>query len=362
MSKFESSEYRRQAPSASQRTDRSSPIAFSGGDDWFYPAMTHSGSLAASLDLVLETEKAKYFFIEALKQKLCVPAQLGSDAISCLRLNIQRLKRSVDLRAEDLLGLETDRWLKPLTASHDHLISGKILRDPVCLPFEPIKAKALQLEIKTAWLKRADQISFWPIGSRCLWLNLLAFNKSFDDICALDHPFDDLRLDELPEGLPDDIACESLQTFLSRTRGALNAARKDLDRCFETLWKMSEPFFDRTFSQACSSKSHYDAHRADQAKQQQQQYQNHHDSRRGSEHRFDGSRTHNYSFGKNGASGHHISAMSFMGFTELPSHDDLRRRYHALARKFHPDCQNGSDDAFRQLVAHYKQLRELCKA
>lgn len=358
MGKFESSEYRRQSSSTAQANNRSSATAFLGAHDWFYPAMSHRGSLASSLDLVLETEKAKYFFIEALKQNLCVPVQFGSDAISCLRSNIQRLKRSIDLRADDLLGLEAEHWLMPLTASHDHLISGKILRDPVCLSFEPIKAKALQLEIKTAWLNSSDQVSFWPKESRCLWLNLLAFNKNFDDICSLKHPFDDLRLDELPEGLPDDISCESLQTFLSRTRGALNAARKDLDRCFETLWKLSEPFFDRSFSQACSNRSRYDMPQGDRSKQQHQDY---HTSRRWSESGYKRSSKADYdAFSQKGAFGE-LKALSFMGFTELPSHDELRRRYHALARKFHPDCQNGSDDAFRQLVAHYKQLRPLCK-
>lgn len=342
MSKFGSSEYHSQA---SVHSDSSRPLAFTGTKDWFYPAMTHRGSLSASLDLVLESEKAKYFFVEALKQKLCIPPQLGSDAISSLRANILRLKRSIDLRVEDLIGLEVDHWLKPLTASHDHLISGKILRDPICLPFEPIKAKALQLEIKTAWLKSSEHISFWAEGARCLWSNLLSFNKSFDHICSLEHPFDDLRLDELPEGLPDELSCESLQTFLSRTRGALNAARKDLDRCFETLWKLSEPFFDRTFSRACTSQSHYDSSNAGNSRQRQSAQED---------------TWHRRSFGEKGAG--HSKALSFMGFTVLPSHDELRRRYHTLARKFHPDCQNGSEEAFRQLVEHYKFLTPLCKS
>jgi curved DNA-binding protein CbpA len=51
-----------------------------------------------------------------------------------------------------------------------------------------------------------------------------------------------------------------------------------------------------------------------------------------------------------------MQAMQFMGFEELPSQTELRQRYLVMAKKLHPDRQDGRDEGFKVLSSAYERL------
>ncbi|RDX34150.1 J domain-containing protein [Arcobacter sp. HD9-500m-PIT-SAG03] len=73
---------------------------------------------------------------------------------------------------------------------------------------------------------------------------------------------------------------------------------------------------------------------------------------------FQNSRGHQgYDFGQGGQSS--ISeiqeAKVFFGFENLPTEQELKKKYRELAKKYHPDI-NGGDDANMQKLNHYRDV------
>lgn len=48
-------------------------------------------------------------------------------------------------------------------------------------------------------------------------------------------------------------------------------------------------------------------------------------------------------------------AKEFFGFTSEPTKDEIKRKYKELARKYHPDMSEGSEEKFKELN-HYKDV------
>lgn len=48
-------------------------------------------------------------------------------------------------------------------------------------------------------------------------------------------------------------------------------------------------------------------------------------------------------------------AKEFFGFTHTPSKEEIKKRYKELARKYHPDINNGDDEKMKELN-HYRDV------
>jgi hypothetical protein len=229
-----------------------------------------------------------------------------------------------------------DLWFAPVikTTALPFMETQIADAEPVCLRVEPIRIKALQLDLKTAWLKGSSFVADWAGRGSCLWLRVLAFNQEMNELSNLSGPFSDLSFQDLPESLPDELYSRSLVVFLSRIKGAFLACRKDLDRFFDRLWVMSDPAFNKIFSQACREKS-------DQYRTNMQ----FHKSRQ-------------YATGQEEVPPIIQLSLQFMGFKAMPSSQELRRRYREMARRYHPDVEGGSDEKFQMMLEHYNRLHQ----
>jgi hypothetical protein len=71
--------------------------------------------------------------------------------------------------------------------------------------------------------------------------------------------------------------------------------------------------------------------------------------------------TYTYGFADIGAISERLEALKTMGFDALPSGADLKRRYHDLAKKHHPD-KGGNADMMKKINAANDLLKELVAA
>ena len=66
-----------------------------------------------------------------------------------------------------------------------------------------------------------------------------------------------------------------------------------------------------------------------------------------------------YDFGQGGFGAASITeiqeAKSFFGFNDLPTEQELKKKYRELAKKYHPDI-NGGDDEEMQKLNHYRDV------
>lgn len=314
-----------------------------GRDDWFLPAMEARGALDHCLDQVVRLQEAKLSLVQGLKKNICAGSRQVPDRITELRRQIYDFAKTLEMRLGILSFDRPAAWFRQSYAHELGPFPGKISQEAIFLPFDPMKAKLLKVELKTAWTQRSETVRSFEredaSGSTCLWLILLEFNHRWDKICELPEPFEDLRLDELPEALPDELASKALEAFLQRVRGAIAACREDLDRCFDTLWQASDPFLAKQFMLACQ-------------KQQAGSY-------RRSTYRSHGDFYH-HSWSPPGkarnSSAQLEEALKFMEFSTLPSREDLRKRYRNLARQYHPDFEGGSEEKFKSLNQYYRTL------
>lgn len=161
---------------------------------------------------------------------------------------------------------------------------------------------------------------------------LLRLNETCEQICQLREPFQDLRLDELPEGLPDDLASPSLSAFLSRVRGTVDMARTELDRAFQTLFRASEPFLLAYYKPRRDGGSQGSKSRESWQYQQRQS-----------------ARTESYSFSI-------LDSLRYLAFREKPSEQNLKKRYLQMAKECHPDFTGDDGERFKELTHHYQQV------
>lgn len=295
--------------------------------DWFRPAMENNGSLASCLDEVIKIQDAKLHFVACIKAGLCTQSAQASDRVTELRHHVYNFSRTLDLRLGVLAFDRPAAWFQQLDHKELGPFPGSIQLEPVFLPFEPMQAKVLKVELKTAWTQKHAAVRSFEAqtANSCLWLSLLDLNQRWEKLCELSSPYADLRLDELPEALPDELYSDALQAFLHRVKGAISACRQDLDQCFDRLWKASDLFLAKQFMDAC---------------QKQQRHS------QGSSYRKAAS------YANSGLT----ESLAFMQLSALPSRDVLRRRFRDLAKRYHPDASSGCEEKFKSLNHHYREL------
>jgi hypothetical protein len=308
--------------------------------DWFEPAFQSATSIPLALDRVLCIEESKVHFTRCLRVALCNPVPHGPDRIAALAQDIKLLQQTFQHRLGILAIDRPQAWFRHSSTAERGPFAVAVFEEPVFARFDECRAVAVRHLLPELWRNRQVSCSDYD-PALSLWGRLLHLNRRLEQINQLPPPFADVRLDELPEAIPDALQSPALNKFGSQIAQRIKTCQRELDSCYEQLWSRSESFLYALHIQYLSNK----------ARQQQQQHQEPNRQRR------QGARQ---EAPPPPPPRSHLppvihEAMRFMEFRALPSFDDLRQRYRVMAHTLHPD-RGGSEDRFKQLTQHYKRL------
>ena len=220
--------------------------------DWFLPAIQWDGGVDDCLGVVYKNLECRKEFIGCLRNSLA-GLESDQDRASQLKTDLKELSDSLDFRLGVLSPTRIGAWFRPLVHQEKGPFPRTLLEEPVFLPFDSVQTALIKSQIATTWRnRRKNEISFKEKGPT-LWGKLLNLNAEWESIARLDKPFDDLRLNELPEGLPDELESAALRRFLENVRDALIESREILDSNYEQLWSASLPFWEAKKKQVDSS-------------------------------------------------------------------------------------------------------------
>ncbi|NRA65483.1 MAG: J domain-containing protein [Pseudobacteriovorax sp.] len=289
--------------------------------DWFLPAVQHSGSVKDCLEVVIRIEDERAIFTKSLSRSLCDGSGLYSDAITATISRLVDLRKTLDLRLGLMLPDSHQAWFRENTAELGPF-PGNVNSAPLLFEFAPSQALKIRNELLSLWKLGTSSSQVIPAGST-LWSQLLMLNESFEKTCQLAPPFDDLRLDELPESLPDHLSTPALLAFLNRVQVLAVDARESLNTVFQKFFHQTEIFL----------RNYHKQHSQYYRKQQQNR------------HSAVGSKPLALQ-----------SSLQFMNFQGVPDLKALKRRYFELAKTYHPDAPRGNSDRFQTLRDHYNRI------
>lgn len=291
-------------------------------DDWFLPASQGRLSVEASLDAVLQREEARLYFVTALKNALVSPDHHLSDSISAIRWKLSDLNKTLDFRLGMLQKDRPQAWFRPCSAAELGPFPAKINFSSLLPQFGPQKARRLRNELIQLWSHKQSSGPLLPQGDY-LWSYLLGLNQALNDVCQMGEPYQDLRLDELPEGLPDELISPSLCRYLEKVKNLVNLTSSELNDCFQKFFQVTESFL----------LSYYQKPAQEEFRRQ--------------------------SYGRTQTLCHNLRAsLTFMNFTTPPSLSELKKRYFQLAKLYHPDSSHGDAEKFHKLRKHYQKILE----
>ncbi len=302
--------------------------------DWFISAITHQGSVDASLATVQGELFRRQDFITAIRANLA--GELGrDDAVTELASKIRGFENTLRSRLGLLSADRPAAWFRATPVNSHGPFQSAVLTEPVFTQYDPFLVDELAELLKKSWFdQNADLSTILPEGP-CLWRLLFSYKKRYEKIVGLTALGTNFRLDELPDGLPLDLDCRSLRAFLLNVRTELKTTSLKLEQCFQDLFSKSEELFQLHRQQRRERPQHSYKKTAEQIRDEF--------SRRRSE-------------VQRILSPNDIRALSFMGFDELPLPDVLKRRYIAMAKDLHPDRQSGDESRFKSLVSAYNHL------
>lgn len=289
--------------------------------DWFEPALQGSGSWAAGLDRLIALEETKLQFVRCLKSALCHPVPHAPDRIALLHQDVKILDQTLQLRLGVLAMDRPQAWFRHSPATERGPFAATVFEEPIFARFDESRASTIRHLLPELWrLQQVNSSGYDPSAS--LWGRLLQLNKKYAELRQLPHPFHDVCIDEFPDALPDDVSSPALVQFSTLLSQRMRSCQRDLENCFQRLWSRSESFLYALHIQHMSSK----------ARQQ----------------------------GQSGGRSQRLSqalsdALHFMNFGAIPSTEDLKQRYRAMAQTLHPD-KGGNEERFSLLTQHYQQI------
>lgn len=310
--------------------------------DWFLPAIESDKGVGGYLEAVIDELQSRAQFIHALKQNLDQKLPSGLDSITNLSQKIRGLENTLRFRLGILRPERPQAWFRASAVTTAGPFSSTIINEPVFAPYEPFDVDKLQAELRKCWDASTNKVYTFQDSSSCLWRTLLAMKWEHELICRLKAPFDDMRLDVLPDHLPARFESRALRAFLLNVRNEVQGLRLRLDHCYNQLIECSMRFWEY-------QKKHI--FNAEQARSWRPQSNQTADSVR---EELRKRRANQAQFLTPGD----INALRFMGFQDLPNHSQLRQRYIELAKKMHPDRFGGEDQSFKQLSQSYSHLLE----
>jgi hypothetical protein len=244
-------------------------------------------------------------------------------------------------------------WFRESPKIGSSAFSSGVGSEPVFAMYEASQAMQIRSKIEQNYLDRAPSSGVFPVPGPSLWGILLDLNCQLELVAILPEPFAGLRLDHLPDGLPEALHSTALTGFLANVKKLYSQTRSEVDQCYQMLWKASTELWHAQAKEKPRSRSQ------DRASERQRTYdtgsykQQAEDLRAGFRKRRGDIQ---------GFRAIDVRAMQFMNFQTLPSMDQLRRRYHDLAKKMHPDLVGGDAESFKNLSLYYSHLTKLIRS
>jgi uncharacterized short protein YbdD (DUF466 family) len=149
-----------------------------------------------------------------------------------------------------------------------------------------------------------------------------------------------LRLDQLPDTLPDRLGSALLRGFLNNVRAKAIEARSTLDILRNEMMAASDKLWEAMRQQAEARKGSRMHRHSETAQRAKDEFRDRRQSARARTYISESVR----------------GAMQIMRLTELPDSAQLKKRYLELARECHPDHHPGKDDEFKRLAEAYSFL------
>lgn len=326
----------------SKPTDMPAPQLPPQPRDWFVAAIECEGSVGACLASVLAELGRRADFVAALKRNLELTGARGIDAISDVGQRLKGLENTLRFRLGILRPERQAAWFRAPATTSGGPFSSAVLEEPVFAPYDAAAWSQVKGALEAAWQARSAGNLPFQDASACLWRTLLGYAETLESIAVMPAPFAHLRLDTLPDGMPQDLESRALRAFLINVRGELIATRERLSACYLQLWEASEKLWSAQALAELRKASEQPpraraASAADDVREEFKRRRAHTDARRM-------------------LTPADIDALRFMGFETIPTSNDLRQRYLAMAKRLHPDLQGGSDMQFKNLTRAYERL------
>ncbi len=314
-------------------------------NDWFVTAVVQDGPVSTCLDAVIAELASRGAFVEAVRQRL-TSELIPVDTVTDLSQRIRALENTLRFRLPMLTADRPSAWFRAPSATTTGPFQAALLSEPVFAAYDAVDVAKVEQALSKAWQSRDLKDLPFSDDAPCLWTTLLRHNSRLEEICQLPVPFANLRLDELPQGMPPELQCRSLTSFLTNVRGELIGARERLTGCYQQLRESSLRLWLVQRRQLMEQES-----RRQRSQRGAQDIRDEFRRRR--------SQTTTAAPLLGPAD---LEALRFMGFEGLPAPGDLRQRYIAMAKKLHPDLQGGDDQAFKLLVNAYSRLTSRVEA
>ena len=327
--------------------------------DWFITAITSAGAVDQCFSAVLDELERRTSFVRALRQVLRAEESADKDLVTLVGERIKSLENTLSFRLGILSPEREAAWFRQPSNKSAGPFASSLLTDPVFTPYDVEKLPELRIKLRQLWTRHeCSDLPFQGSGPS-LWKTLLKLNVDHEQAMTLPIPFAALRLDRLPDGLPADLDSSAIRAFLINVRAAAMQNRKRLNDCFRSLWAASDLFWE-TQSKAHSKRAGGTPNGKEGATAKDSAYRprGFRASTGAQEVRdeFSRRRKEQQTRGFIAFSNVLRNALEFMGFDEMPAPETLRKRYIALARKHHPDCEGGNEDSFKQLAKAYGLL------
>lgn len=304
--------------------------------DWFGAAVIESGSVEHCLDAVEKLLKERMELLSQIRKALVPAKDKSSDRLTKFGKALAPLEQTIMARVEVLRPERPQAWFRAPSVTTAGPFQSAHIQCPVFGKFNLQDIDAVKKSIKTSWSKGdVGALKFSAKGS--LWGELVTAKARYEKIIRLSGKFENFSLKNLPENIEDIHLTDSLKAFLRNVRFEVLNLNSRLENLFEILWDTSEKFWDYQQNELSKNKSFKffakDASKVRDAFKKRRQNTANTPSKKSKQQ----------------------AALSLMGFSTLPSMNELKKKYRELARAYHPDA--GGDEAkFKQLTESYSLL------
>jgi len=335
-----------------------SPPNQSGIWDWFLPAIETQGSVGACLDAVTADLHAKSSFISALRAGLVGKKTDGTDAITEMSSRVKSLENTLRFRLGMLQADRPGAWFRAPVSQTTGPFATSLIPEAVFAEYADASVDEVRRKLLRSWIDATDQNLPFKHQTPCLWRTVLQMNAELERINRLPSPWEGLRLDQMPEALPEVLESRILRAFLIKVKAELVSVRARLDACYQQLVVASEALWNvQREAERAKEREQSRAQAREQTREQAGRWRDQAAETR------DEFRKRRQSAQKERAqearqsvrTSGDLEALRYMGFEKLPSADELRQRYLFLAKTYHPD-RGGSEDKFKMLTRAYRQL------
>lgn len=310
--------------------------------DWFVSATQPDVSLSAGLESVHSQLVRKQQFIEALRENLCGDQKHELSTIHSLSRLAKQLDDSLQFRLGLLRPEREAAWFRPAASDAWGPFQSSMLRDAVLPQYNAEDFKKFRNFVTCAWRDRLPLTASFLKTKQSLMHTLLEANAQWARLAQLPDPFSHVNLVQDNQQTLNELSSPSLIVYLKQVRAALMQVRDHLDRIFaellrrcEQLWSFQEQLLEQ---QDAIRKQRS---RNDQARQWRSEFRQ---RRQGASMKSSAAK--------------YRAALKCLGFEKEPEPDELRSRYRQLAKRWHPDLNDGDDTVFKDVSAAYRLIQQ----